>query len=75
MTGGLILLRQQIRTAATEDIVDLGVRCQKTLGLARRFVSAHLALPLPGRLMRNLRPIVQSLVLPMPGRISTLAAA
>ena len=26
MTGGLILLRRQMRTAATEDIVDLGVR-------------------------------------------------
>ena len=65
MTGGLILLRRQMRAAATKDIVDLGMRRQKTLSVARRFVSPHLAFPLPGGLMGNLRPIVQSLVLPM----------
>jgi len=32
MTGGLILLRRQMRAAATKNIVDLGVRRQKTLG-------------------------------------------
>jgi hypothetical protein len=47
MTGRLLLLRRQMRAAATEDVVDLGVRRQKTLNRARRFVSPHLAFPLP----------------------------
>jgi len=66
MTGGLVLLRRQmLAAAAAENTVDLGMRRQKTLRLARGFVSAHLPLPLPGGLMRNLRPIVQSFVLPV----------
>ena len=63
MTGGLVLLCRQVLAAAAENIVDLGMRRKETLGMARGFVSAHLPLPLPGRLMRNLRPVVQSLVL------------
>ena len=65
MTGGLVLLRRQVLVAAAENIVDLGMRRQETLGLARGFVSAHLPLPLPGRLVRDLGPVVESLVLPM----------
>ena len=48
-----------------ESIVDRTMRRQKALGLAWRFESPHLAFPLPGRLVRDLGPVVESLVLPM----------
>ena len=33
--------------------------------MARRFEAPHLTFPLPGRLVRDLGPVVESLVLPM----------
>ncbi len=41
MTGELVLLCRQGFAAAAENIVDLGMRRQETLGLAWGFVSAH----------------------------------
>jgi len=35
IADGVILLRREARATATKDIVDLGMRCQKTLGVAR----------------------------------------
>ena len=49
--------------AAAKRVVDLGMRGQESLRLPRGFIPAHL--PLPGRLVGNLRPVIQSLVLPM----------
>lgn len=53
MTGGLILLRRQMRAAATKNIVDWGVRRQQTLGLARRLASPRLGFPLPDGFVRH----------------------
>jgi len=45
-------------TADAEQVLDDTVKGEKPLGLAGRFESTHLPLPLPGRLMRNFSAIV-----------------
>jgi hypothetical protein len=61
---------------AAEQVVDLIVGCEKALGLAGRFELLHLPLSSSRRLVRILRSVVQSLVLPMldAGMISLFAA-
>jgi hypothetical protein len=46
----------------TKEILDGSVHREKPLRVGSRFESAHLTLPLPGRLVRDFRPIVRELV-------------
>ena len=45
--------------ADTKEILDGAVHREKPLRVGRRFEPAHLTLPLPGRLVRDFRPIVR----------------
>ncbi len=48
--------------ADTKEILDWSVHREKPLRVGSRFESAHLTLPLPGRLVGDFRPIVRVLV-------------
>src|SRR3954447_10641949 len=63
--GGSILAGRAVIAAEVEQVVDLIVSREEALGLARRLEALHLPLPSSGRLMRILRPVVQSFVPPM----------
>ncbi len=63
VTGDPVLSGFQTMAARTEEIVDTGMNREKALRLAGRLESAHLALLLACRLVRNLRLIIQALVL------------
>ncbi len=52
----------QEMAADTKEILDGSVHREKPLRVGSRFESAHLTLPLPGRLVRDFRPIVRVLV-------------
>ena len=66
LADAIILLCRDMFAAAAERVVDLGMRGQQeSLRLPRGFIPAHLPFQLPGRLVGNLRPVIQSLVLPM----------
>ena len=62
--------------ADTKEIVDRSVHREKPLRVGSRCESAHLTLPLPGRLVGDVRPIVRVLVRAVDhGRITVRQAA
>ena len=63
--GGSILAGRAVIAAEVEQVVDLIVGGEKALSLAGRLEALHLSLASSGRLVRILRPVVQSFVPPM----------
>jgi hypothetical protein len=74
--GSSVLGGSDVMAAEMEKVVDLIVGCEEAQSLAGRFELLHLPLSSSRRLVRILRSVVQSLVLPMldAGMISLFAA-
>src|SRR3954465_6486782 len=64
-SGGSILGGRAVIATKVEQVADLVVGGEKALGVAGRLEALHLPLASSGRLVRILRPVIQSVMLPV----------